>query len=480
MAKLLIVDDDPAMTTVLSELFKSNGHEVLGANSAARAIELVKKELPDLVLTDIEMPKGKPAGLTLLTDIKEHDRTIPVVVMTGEGTKERAVLALRNGAQDFIEKPFHIDEMSKRIENALMQRKGMHALQENISLKKQLNDKFCVDQIIGGGPAMQQVYRLIQRVADTEATVLVLGESGTGKELVAKALHYSSRRAAMPFIPVNCAAMPEHLLESELFGHRKGAFTGAAFDKVGLFQAAEGGTIFLDEIGSMPANLQGKLLRFLQEKELRRVGDNDTQKVDVRVVAATNEPLEQKMRDKSFREDLYYRLSVIPINLPPLRMRHGDIPLLLAHFIREIAIRTGIPPVRLSADAERALMTYAWPGNVRELQNTMERACALCEHGTVELRDLPERILEPASVTPIATAESHLDAGAVITDEDKLMPLKEYLHLQAVAYIQRALRATESNREKAAKMLGVSPATLYRKLNPDGAEEETAEQPVEM
>ncbi|MCG3149843.1 MAG: Regulatory protein AtoC [Verrucomicrobiae bacterium] len=466
MAKILIVDDDPCMLVVLTELLRTWQHTVLAAPAPARALELVKTKAPDLVITDIEMPDGKPAGLKLLSEIKDHDRTIPVIVVTGQGTKERAVTALRAGAQDFIEKPFHLDELGKRIENALLQRLGMRALEENVALKKQLTDKFQIDNIVGNSQPMQNVYRLIRRVADTDVTVLILGESGTGKELVAKALHHTSRRAARPFIAVNCAAMPEHLLESELFGHRKGAFTGATFDKPGLFQAAEGGTIFLDEIGSMPANLQGKLLRFLQEKEVRHVGDTETVKVDVRVLAATNEPLEAKLRDKSFREDLYYRLNVIAIQVPALRQRPDDIPLLAAHFIQEIAKRAGGPPVRLSPAAAQTLAAYHWPGNVRELQNAIERAAVLCDDGVIAPHDLPEP-------TP-SSDNSPRDAAAAVREDGGLIPLKDYLHLQAVAYIKRALSVTDS-REKAARMLGVSPTTLYRRLNPDVPQEELAE-----
>ena len=308
----------------------------------------MKESAPDLVLSDIEMPEGKPMGLKLLQQIKEYNRSIPVVMITGQGTKERAVQALRAGAQDFIEKPFQIDELVKRLDNALLQQKAVHALEENVELRRQLQDKFRFDSMIGSSPRMESVYRLIERVANTESTVLILGESGTGKELVARALHYNSRRAAMPFVAVNCSALPEHLLESELFGHRKGAFTGAAFDKMGLFQHADGGSILLDEIGSMAPSLQSKLLRFLQDRELRRVGDTDTIKVDVRVLAATNEPLQQKMLDKTFREDLFYRISVIPVQLPALRERVEDIPLLVNHFIQLCSQRQGTPAPRMS------------------------------------------------------------------------------------------------------------------------------------
>src|SRR5437867_1893036 len=302
MQKILVAEDDPNMMSVLSEVLRSEHRQIISANSADRAFDLVKQDAPDLVLADIEMPEGKPRGLDLLRQVKEHNRLIPVVMITGNGTKERAVEALRLGAHDFIEKPFRIDELIKRVDSALFQKQAVRALEENVELKNQLREKFRFENIIGNGPRMEAVYKIIERVANTDSTVLVLGESGTGKELVAKALHYNSRRANQPFVPVNCAALPEHLLESELFGHRKGAFTGAAFDKVGLFQHADGGTIFLDEVGSMALGLQSKLLRFLQDRELRRVGDTDNIKVDVRVVAATNEPLQQKMVDKTFRE----------------------------------------------------------------------------------------------------------------------------------------------------------------------------------
>ncbi len=321
MYKILVAEDDPNMVTVLSEVLRDERRQIIAANNAERALDLVKQDPPDLVLADIEMPEGKPHGLDLLRQVKEYDRQIPVVMITGNATKERAIEALRLGAHDFIEKPFRIDELVRRVDTALFHKQAVRAVEENIHLKNELREKFRFDNIIGRSPCMERVFEMIERVANTDSTVLVLGESGTGKELVARALHYNSRRANMPFVAVNCAALPEHLLESELFGHRKGAFTGAAFDKVGLFQHADGGTIFLDEVGSMALGLQSKLLRFLQDKELRRVGDTATITVDVRVVAATNEPLQKKLKEKTFREDLYYRISVIPIELPPLRER---------------------------------------------------------------------------------------------------------------------------------------------------------------
>jgi DNA-binding NtrC family response regulator len=494
MAKIVIVDDDPAMVSVLSEVLREYRHEIVPANNSDRAFEVVKEQAPDLVLTDIEMPEGKPQGLKLLQQIKEFNRSIPVIMITGQGTKERAVQALRGGAHDFIEKPFQIDELVKRIDNALIHEKAVHAIEENVELKRQLQDKFRFESMIGNSPRMEAVYRLIERIANTDSTILILGESGTGKELVARALHYNSRRAAMPFLAVNCSALPEHLLESELFGHRKGSFTGAAFDKIGLFQHADGGTILLDEIGSMAPSLQSKLLRFLQDKELRRVGDTETIKVDVRVLAATNEPLQQKMLDKTFREDLFYRLSVIPVQLPPLRDRVEDIPLLVNHCLRQIAQRQGVPPPHISDEVMNVLKAYSWPGNVRELQNAIERACALCDDGVIVLRDLPERVLEmvagvvsPSNLPQLVASSSSLPAvdaslvekAAGAAQWSKGIPpaqLKEFLHRQEVNYIEQAIQAAGGDKEKAAQMLGISMATLYRKLaSPSSVEEpETA------
>ncbi len=498
MAKIIIVDDDPAMVSVLSEVLREHHHDVIPASGPERALQLVKEQAPDLVLADIEMPEGKPLGLKLLQQVKEYNRSIPMVMITGQGTKERAVQALRAGAQDFIEKPFQIDELVKRVDNALVQQKAVHALQENVELRRQLQEKFRFDSMIGTTARMESVYRLIERVANTDSTVLILGESGTGKELVARALHYNSRRAPMPFVAVNCSALPEHLLESELFGHRKGAFTGAAFDKMGLFQHADGGTILLDEIGSMAPSLQSKLLRFLQDKELRRVGDTDTIKVDVRVLAATNEPLQQKMVDKTFREDLYYRISVIPVQLPPLRDRTDDIPLLMNHFVQLIAERQRTPPPRISDEVMGVLKVYRWPGNVRELQNAVERACALCDNGVVLLRDLPERVLE--AVAGISAVPQGVDTHASIAQaiaapgisEPAIDPLlaekaagaaqwskglppvqlKEFLHRQEVDYIEQVIQTAGGDKEKAAQMLGISMATLYRKLAAPSSDDE--------
>ena len=483
MPKILVVDDEPAMVTVLSEVLKGRQHEVLQATTPEKALQIVRDQSPDLVLTDIEMPQGKPTGLEVLHQIKEINRALPVVILTGQATKERAVAALRAGAQDFIEKPFQIDELVRRVENALFHSRAERALVENVQLKRQLQEKYRFENMVGTSARMETVYRMIGRVANTDSTVLILGESGTGKELVARALHYTSRRAAMPFVAVNCAALPEHLLESELFGHRKGAFTGAAFDKIGLFQEANGGTIFLDEIGSMPLGLQSKLLRFLQDKELRRVGDTQLTKVDVRVLAATNEPLQERLKEKTFREDLYYRISVIPIELPPLRERVEDIPLLVHHFVQAFARQQGITPPRVEPAVMAVFKTYGWPGNVRELQNTLERACALCDDGVITLKDLSDRLRQAtekeieglgteAPSSPATVAVGPLPAGVMVNQPPK--PLKEYLHQIEAAYIEQVIQAAKGDKEEAARMLGISMATLYRKRGSGGTGGESA------
>ena len=371
-------------------------------------------------------------------------------------------------------------------------------------LRKQLKKKYQFNQIIGTAAKMQALFKMVERVADTDSTILILGESGTGKELVARALHFNSRRQFAPFIPVNCSALPENLLESELFGHRKGAFTGAVADKKGLFQEADGGTIFLDEIGSMPPVLQSRLLRVLQEKEVRRVGENVPVYVNVRVLAATNEPLEQRVKDGTFREDLYYRLNVIPLTLPNLRERKDDIPLLVSHFVRDkVNPRTG-QPFQVTRQAMQVLSAHDWPGNVRELENAIERACALAETSVIQAADLPPSLLEKDAQTP-AIPETLIEPTAVIkplecADSDSLYPLetataaaaasansgppspsssplpllnesikplKIFLREQEQSYLNRALSFTAGDKEKAAELLNVSLATLYRKLAED-------------
>jgi transcriptional regulator with PAS, ATPase and Fis domain len=347
-----------------------------------------------------------------------------------------------------VPKPFKIDELQMTIQRAL---EFQSARQENTYLRKELKNRYKFENIIGSSRKMQIVYNLINKVADTDSTVLIQGESGTGKELVARGLHFNSNRSQHPFVAINCSALPENLLESELFGHKKGAFTGAVADKRGLFEEANLGTIFLDEVNSMATSLQTKLLRVLQEREVRRVGDNKSVPVNVRVVCATNEALQPKIRDGTFREDLYYRLAVIPVEIPPLRERLDDVPLLVNHFLQKQATQTGTNVKKIDPKALELLGNYDYPGNVRELENAIERACALCENDVIMADDLPPQIVEHVSdALPVGKS------------------LDEFIQEQERAYIEATLAKFKGAREKAASVLGISMATLYRKLEIKG------------
>src|SRR5580704_15497890 len=394
MAKVLLIDDEVTMVQMVTELLRREGHEVLPFSSYIPAVEALETQNPDLVITDLYLDKAHAHGLEILQKARALSPPATVIVITAYATIETAVDAMKKGAFDYLEKPFKVEDLRLCIQRALSYNE---AISENVYLKKQLKKKYQFNQLIGNSPQMQDVFKMIERVADTDSTILILGESGTGKELVAKALHFNSRRQFAPFIPINCSALPENLLESELFGHCKGAFTGAINDKKGLFQEADGGTIFLDEIGSMPPVLQSRLLRVLQEREVRRVGDNVPVSVNVRVLAATNEPLEKRIQEGTFREDLYYRLNVIAINLPSLRERREDVPVLAMHFLRNtVHPRTG-KLYSITRKALEVLSAHDWPGNVRELENAIERACALCENSTIHIADLPPVLRRYAS-----------------------------------------------------------------------------------
>src|SRR5580698_3988395 len=386
MAKVLLVDDELTMVQMVTERLRQEGHEVFPFTNYKDAFAALETAAPEIVITDLYLDKTRAHGLEILQKARSITPPPSVIVITAFGSIETAVEAMKCGAYDYLEKPFKLDELNLCIQRALSYNE---AISENHYLRKQLKKKYQFSQLIGTSPKMQGVFKMIERVADTDSTILIRGESGTGKELVARALHFNSRRQFAPFIPVNCSALPENLLESELFGHRKGSFTGAVNDKKGLFHEADGGTIFLDEVGSMSAMLQSRLLRVLQEREVRRVGENTPTYINVRVLAATNEPLEKKIKDGSFREDLYYRLNVIPIEMPNLRERHEDIPLLVAHFLRnKMNPRTG-QPIQITRQALQALTAHEWPGNVRELENAIERASTLCEENVIQLNDLP-------------------------------------------------------------------------------------------
>jgi two-component system response regulator AtoC len=490
MAKVLIADDEATMVQMVTELLRAEGHEVFPFTQGSVALDAVESIAPELVITDLYLDKTKAQGLEILNRARSLTPPALVIVITGFGTIETAVEAMKKGAYDYLEKPFKLDELKLCVERALSY---SEAISENVYLRKQLKKKYQFSQIIGNASAMQDVFRMIERVADTESTVLLLGESGTGKELVAKALHFNSRRQFAPFVPVNCSALPENLLESELFGHRRGAFTGAINDKKGLFQEADGGTILLDEVGSMSPLLQSRLLRVLQEREVRRVGDNVPIYVNVRVVAATNEALESRVKAGTFREDLYYRLNVIPIQLPPLRERRDDIPLLVAHFLRDKVHAHSGQPFQVTRQAMDALAAHNWPGNVRELENAIERACALSERNLLHTADLPPAlrryapgessdtvflIPEPGETAPFCTPTLRTaspEPAPTVPGEREIAPppasslgsLKSFLRQQEVTYLNRALAQSAGDKEKAADLLGISLATLYRKLADD-------------
>jgi DNA-binding NtrC family response regulator len=482
MAKVLLIDDEVTMVQMVTELLRREGHEVFPFSSYAAAIETLESQCPELVITDLYLDKTRTHGLEILQKARALNPPATVIVITAYATIETAVDAMKKGAFDYLEKPFKVDDLRLCIQRALSYN---DAISENIYLKKQLKKKYQFNQLIGNSPRIQDVFKMIERVADTDSTILILGESGTGKELVARALHFNSRRQFAHFVPINCSALPENLLESELFGHCKGAFTGAINDKKGLFQEADGGTIFLDEIGSMSQVLQSRLLRVLQEKEVRRVGDNVPVSVNVRVLAATNEPLEKRIQEGTFREDLYYRLNVIAINLPSLRERREDVPVLAMHFLRnKVHPRTG-KLYSITRKALEVLSAHDWPGNVRELENAIERACALCENSTIHIADLPPILHRYASgedeqelvETPSTSSESvagitvgSSSAPPQASFSQPVGPLRDFMREQELGYVNRALAQTGGDKEKAAEMLGVSVATLYRKL----AEEDAA------
>src|SRR6185295_12446400 len=449
MAKVLLVDDELTMVQMVAEMLREGGHEVFPFTNGNAAIAALETHSPELVITDLYLDKTRAHGMEILQKARGLNPPAVVIVITAFGSIESAVEAMKKGAYDYLEKPFKLEELRLCVQRALSYNA---AISENFYLRKQLKKKYQFSQIIGSAPKMQVVFKLIERVADTDSTILILGESGTGKELVARALHFNSHRQHAPFVPVNCSALPENLLESELFGHRRGAFTGAINDKKGLFQEADGGTIFLDEIGSMGALLQSRLLRVLQEREVRRVGDNTSFHVNVRVLAATNEPLEKRIKDGTFREDLYYRLNVIPIPLPSLRERREDVPLLVARFLRDkVHARTG-QPFQVTRQAMAALGAYDWPGNVRELENAIERASVLADTEIIKLDSLPPAVTAAGRAQPPdqnitdtkffalpqqEAAEVSSSRTAATAPAAALTNLKSFMRDQELMYINR-------------------------------------------
>jgi two-component system response regulator PilR (NtrC family) len=419
--KILVVDDEPSLRDVLGIMLKKAGYTTTLAADGEEAVSQVNKEIYDLVITDLKMPGV--GGMEVLKAVKSASPDTVVLVVTAFGSPDTAVEAMKLGAYDYLTKPFQVDEVQLIIRNALEKRR---LSAENMLLKREMASHSSLSSIIGQSEAMQQVFDVIRKVADTRSNVLICGESGTGKELVARAIHYNSARSQMPFVAVNCSAMPETLLESELFGHMKGSFTGAMANKAGLFEIANGGTIFLDEIGDMTMATQVKLLRVIQEREFRRVGGTQDVKVDVRIVAATNRDLERAVAEGAFREDLYYRLDVIPIRLPPLRLRTGDIPLLVQHFLERFSKEAGRPSPGITAEAVQALVSHEFRGNVRELENLIERAVAFSTGGPITADDVRAWLHKPAAAQayPTDLPPEGLDLEGLICKIEKDLLMK--------------------------------------------------------
>jgi DNA-binding NtrC family response regulator len=447
VAHLLVVDDEPAARSTLALLLRKRGHRVAEADGATAAAKALAEEVFDLVVTDLRMPDGD--GLDVLRTAKAHAPGTEVILLTAYAEWKSAKEAIRLGALDYFEKGQDPDELNHRIDKALA---GRALRRENENLRAQLRERYGLPGLVAQSPAMQDVLDLVERVAPTDATLLIQGESGTGKEVIAKAVHHASARATRPFVAVNCGAVPETLLESELFGYVRGAFTGATVNKIGLFEEATGGTLFLDEIAEMPPALQVKLLRVLQSGEVRRLGATQTATIDVRVVAATHGDLAAMISQGTFREDLFYRLNVIQISLPPLRDRREDIPALAEHFLARSAGKLG-RELRLSAEAVERLLRYPWPGNVRELENAIERAAILARGATVEATDLPPHVAAGVQLGPSPTLPRQITLAEM-----------ERIH------ILQTLERFGRNHSGAAEALGIGRTTLWRKLKEYGIE----------
>ncbi len=441
---ILIIEDEKLMRVTLEDALKSAGYDVISLKTGKEALDAFRDNSFDVVVTDVRLPDID--GIDILREIAQT-KDVQVIVMTAFGTIKDAVEAMKLGAFDYITKPFSLDEFLLLIERALDVKR---LKEENIRLKKDLSRCYCFPNIIGESPEMRNVFSLIEKVSESDSTVLILGESGTGKELIATTIHYQSRRRDKPLIKVNCAALPDGLIESELFGHEKGAFTGAIKRKPGRFELSNGGTIFLDEIGDLPLSTQSKILRVIQERTFDRVGGTETLSVDVRIIAATNRNLEAEVKKGNFREDLYYRLNVIPIPLPPLRQRREDIPYLVDFFLDKYKNKLS-RNIRFSKDAIDALIKYDYPGNIRELENMIERCVTLSSSDMIQKDDLPSFISKKS-------------------DTNRQLSLSDVAAEAEKEYIIRILKTTKGNRTKAAEMLGISRKTLWEKMNAYGIE----------
>jgi DNA-binding NtrC family response regulator len=444
METILLIDDEKSLLDLLTVVFKKEGYAVKSAQTAARGFEILAKEEADLVITDIKMPGAD--GMDILRYARENLPDLPVILITAYGSIAQAVEALKAGALDYVVKPFDVEELKIIVGRGLASRR---LKQENILLKRDLKDRYSFEQMIGKSRPMQEIYILIEKVGSTDSTVLITGESGTGKEMAARAVHLQGARRDHPFVSINCAALPENLLESELFGHVRGSFTGAVSDKKGMFELAQRGTLFLDEVGEMSPWTQVKLLRALQERKVRRVGGADEIAVDVRIIAATNLDLKKRIAEGKFREELFYRLNVISVDMPPLRKRVEDIPILIAHFLQKYCDKMGKRPKRFTPDVVALLESYAWPGNIRELENVIERIVAIEDRETVTVTCLPQEIVSPQKKR-LETQELFAPGFSLTNHLDEITK----------KYIQDALALTGGSLQKAAPLLGLSYRTI--------------------
>jgi DNA-binding NtrC family response regulator len=444
---VLVVDDEEKLRRVVELQLKTAGFEVEQAGSAEDALKLADRA--DVILTDLRLPGI--SGLELLANLRRQDSHTPVIVMTAFGSIETAVEAMKAGAVDFLPKPFSLDHLMTVVNKALELRT---LRDENRQLRAELGQRYEFDNIVGRSAAMREIFATVERVAPTRATVLMCGESGVGKDLIARAIHHHSPRDGRPFVKINCTALPENLMESELFGYEKGAFTGANTTKPGKFEQADTGTVFLDEIGDVPASVQVKLLRILQEREFERLGSNKTRHIDVRVLAATNVDLRAALEQGTFREDLYYRLNVLPINIPPLRERKEDIPFLAEHFVKKLKKDLGTPVESISEAAIQRLLEYHWPGNVRELENVIERSMVLASGSVLEASDIK---LDLASKPRLTSADNFLPEGMTLDDYER-------------SIIREALHRANGNKSQAARLLGLTRNALRYRLSQMGIE----------
>lgn len=442
MERIFIVDDEKSIVDLLTVVFKKEGWRVMTCLSSVKALELVDEGDFDLLICDIKMPQI--SGMEVLKYVKEKKPDIPVIMITAYGSIKQAVDALKAGALDYVVKPFDLDELKIVVGHGLEQRR---LRLENVLLKKELKKKYCFENMIGKSKKMAEIFSLIEKIAATDSTVLITGESGTGKELAAKSIHFLSHRRDKRFVSINCAALPEGLLESELFGHVRGSFTGAVADKKGMFEVAQAGTLFLDEVGETSPLTQVKLLRALQEKRIRAVGSTEEIPVDVRIIAATNQDLKEKIKEGQFREDLYYRLNIISFEMPPLRVRMEDLPLFITHFIQKFNGQMGKKMMNISSEVMRIFESYSWPGNVRELENVIERAVAIEDSETIGVKSLPKDMLNSSENDTVQDIRPGFNLTACLDELSQ-------------NYIRKAHDEAGGNLQKTANFLGIS----YRSL----------------